>query len=151
MLGKESKTTLLQYKLAQEEQVKIRESWERFFNSFDVLICPALATNAFPKDESPHLSQRTLTIRKNGKLVERPYGQSIWWATLTNVGLLPSTTFPCGLGRASGLPCGLEVVSKEYNDLITIDFARLLKAECGYDFQPPPGFGPLATRPAARL
>jgi hypothetical protein len=33
---------------------------------------------------------------------------------------------------------GLNVVGPEYSDLLTIDFARLLKTECGYGFLPPP-------------
>jgi hypothetical protein len=51
---------------------------------------------------------------------------------------LPSTTFPCGFGANSKMPIGLNVVGPEYSDLLTIDFARLLKTECGFDFVPPP-------------
>lgn len=140
MLGQESKTSLLTYKRAQETQQHTRASWERFFEEYDVLICPSLASNAFVKDESKRLSQRTIAITKHGKPMEIAYGDSFWWAFLTNVGHLPSTTFPAGRGKISGLPCGLNVVSREYNDLITIDFARLLKVECGYGFEPPPQF-----------
>ena len=38
-----------------------------------------------------------------------------------------------------GLPIGLQTVSAEYNDYITIDFARLMAGEIG-GFQPPPYF-----------
>jgi Asp-tRNA(Asn)/Glu-tRNA(Gln) amidotransferase A subunit family amidase len=42
------------------------------------------------------------------------------------------------LGANSKLPIGLNVVGPEYSDLLTIDFARLLRTECGFDFVPPP-------------
>ena len=49
----------------------------------------------------------------------------------------------CGVGSISGMPLGLNVVSREYNDMICIDVARMLELECGFCFRPPPGqFGP---------
>jgi Asp-tRNA(Asn)/Glu-tRNA(Gln) amidotransferase A subunit family amidase len=39
----------------------------------------------------------------------------------------------------AGLPIGLQAVCAEYDDLITIDFTRLLAREIG-GFQPPPGY-----------
>ena len=50
---------------------------------------------------------------------------------------LPSTVFPTGPSLA-GLPIGLQAVGPEYDDLVTIDFARLLARKVG-GFAPPPG------------
>ena len=62
----------------------------------------------------------------------------MFWAGIITVAHLPSTVFPTGLSRG-GLPIGLQAVSAEYNDYITIDFARLMADEIG-GFQPPPNF-----------
>merc|ERR1712187_702486 len=117
------------YRQAQEERERIRQAWEAFFDvdngGFDILICPSHSTPAFTKDESRRGSRQLQTVIDGEKLTV-PYWDALWWAILTNVGLLPSTTFPCGVGNVSGLPLGLNVVSREYNDMICIDVARLL-------------------------
>ena len=79
-------------------------------------------------------------MRRNGKVVQVPYYSALFWALLTNTGRLPSTTFPAGIGQDSGLPLGLNIVSKEFNDYVCIDVARLLAKECNYRFQSPPGY-----------
>jgi amidase len=133
--------SLKEYRVAQEEREEIRASWERFFQDWDILICPSHCTPAFTKDESEPKRNRLLSQRKNGRDFEIPYYSPLWWAFLTNTGLLPSTTFPAGIGRASGLPIGMNVVSAEYNDYICIDVARLLAKEAGFAFVSPPGYG----------
>ena len=64
--------------------------------------------------------------------------RSLFWAGLMTVSYLPSTVFPTGPSLA-GLPIGLQAVGAEYDDLITIDFTRLLAEEIG-GFAPPPGY-----------
>merc|ERR1712137_1203456 len=106
---------------------------------YDVLILPSHSSLAFAKDESEPAIDRRVEITKNGATIELQYLQPLFWALVTNVGMLPSTTFPCGVS-ATGLPLGLNVVSRELNDLVTLDFARLLKSECGFQFTAPPGY-----------
>lgn len=133
--------TLKQYRTALEEREEVRSSWERFFQEYDILICPSHSTPAFTKDESEPKNSRKLQLRKNGKTIHIPYFSALFWAFLTNVAKLPSTTFPAGIGPISGLPLGLNVVSREYNDYICIDVARLLaKEHSNYQFKPPPGY-----------
>ena len=68
-----------------------------------------------------------------------PYHRHVFWSALTGTCYLPSTVFPAGCGVDSQLPIGLQVVGREGDDYITIDFCRLLEEECGYSFvQPPP-------------
>ena len=69
-----------------------------------------------------------------------PYHRHVFWSALTGTCYLPSTVFPAGCGVESHLPIGLQVVGREGDDYITIDFCRLLEEECtGYSFvQPPP-------------
>jgi len=142
--------TLKEYRLALEEREEIRASWERFFEQYDVLICPSHSTPAFIKDESEPKTARTLACQRNGSTVQLPYFQPCWWAFLTNTGLLPSTTFPVGV-NSKGLPLGLNVVSSEYNDYICIDVARLLAKECGFRFNPPPGYGKEDLKKTSRM
>ena len=63
----------------------------------------------------------------------------LFWAGLITAAYLPSTVFPTGLS-SEDLPIGLQAVGAEYDDLITIDFTRLLAREIG-GFEAPPGFG----------
>jgi Asp-tRNA(Asn)/Glu-tRNA(Gln) amidotransferase A subunit family amidase len=52
-------------------------------------------------------------------------------------------------GANSNMPIGLNVVGPEFSDLQTIDFARLLKTECGFGFTPPPMAATAASGAAA--
>lgn len=131
--------TLRRYRLAQESQSRIREAWGEFFQEFNFLLCPSHPTPAFKKDESPKAG-RQLELVVDGYQTKMPYWRSLFWAILTNVGLLPSTTFPCGFGERTKLPIGLNVVGPEWSDLRTIGFANLLETECACKFRAPPGF-----------
>lgn len=133
---------LSQYKAAQEKQGDIRDAWAQFFTNFDIVICPSNCTPAFLEDESEDYSACMLSVLVDGEEKRVPCLQQLFWAALTNVAQLPSTTFPCGLGLHSGLPVGLNVVGPEWSDLVTIDFARLISVECGFGFHWPPKFAP---------
>lgn len=111
----------------------LRYAWREFFGEWDILICPVFAVPAFTHDHSP-IEQRMLTV--NG--VPQEYFQSMFWAGVSTVSYLPSTVFPTGLSR-NGLPIGLQAISAEYNDYITMDFVNLLTKQTG-GFQIPPGY-----------
>ncbi|MEM7016689.1 MAG: amidase [Pseudomonadota bacterium] len=111
----------------------IRQAWKAFFSDWDILICPQVVTEAFPHDQGEY-TNRTLTVDNE----EQSYFQQIFWAGLITVAHLPSTVFPTGPSK-NGLPMGLQAVGAEFNDYITIDFARLLAEEIG-GFTPPAGY-----------
>lgn len=111
----------------------MRYAWREFFNEWDILICPVFTVPAFNHDHSP-IHQRMLTV--NG--APQSYFQPMFWAGVSTVSYLPSTVFPTGLTQ-NGLPIGLQAISAEYNDYITIDFVSLLTRQTG-GFQIPPGF-----------
>lgn len=111
----------------------IRQAWSAFFDSWDILICPQMPTVAFPHDHGGYLD-RTLSI--DGE--DHDYFDQINWAGLITVAHLPSTVFPAGQS-ADGLPIGLQAVGREFDDYVTIDFARLFAREIG-GFVSPPGF-----------
>ena len=111
----------------------LRMAWRDFFQDWDILICPQMATTAFQHDHS-HFNGRRLTFDDT----VHPYFEQLLWSGHITVAYLPSTVFPTGPG-ADGLPIGLQAVSAEYNDLKTIRFAELMAQEFG-GFAPPPGF-----------
>ena len=111
----------------------IRQQWRRFFNDWDIVICPQTATTAFPQDQGEYL-ERTLLVDN----VAQDYFQQVFWAGLVTVAHLPSTVFPTGLSQ-EGLPIGLQAVGAEFNDYVTIDFTRLMAEEIG-GFIPPPAY-----------
>jgi amidase len=117
-----------------EARTKLRWAWHRFFERFDVMLCPIAPAVAFKHDHSPGQYERTIGI--NGK--DAPYLDQLFWAGITCVAYLPATVAPVGPGR-SGLPIGLQIVGPESGDLVTIEFARLLAREIG-GFKRPPGY-----------
>lgn len=114
-------------------RARLRLAWRAFFDDWDVLLCPVTATPAFRHDHSG-FDVRTLRVDD----VDQPFFQQLFWAGLVTVAYLPSTVVPTG-PSAEGLPIGLQVVGAEFDDLRTIDFARLLADEVG-GFVPPPGY-----------
>ena len=109
---------------------KLRLAWDAFFSQWDILICPQMATSAFPHDHRP-MRERVLEV--DG--VDRPYFEQLFWSGIVTAPLLPSTVFPTGLDQ-HGLPIGLQAVSGPYRDYRCIEFARLIVEETG-GFEPP--------------
>lgn len=116
---------------ANTQREKLRRSWSEFFEDWDVLICPQMATPAFSHDHRP-FNERKLVVDN----VEQSYFQQLFWAGMIVNAYLPSTVFPTGLSR-EGLPIGLQAVSAPYRDLRTIEFARLITQEIGGYVAPP--------------
>jgi len=117
-----------------ERRHRYREAWRRFFERFDLLLCPTLSTPAFPHSAVPP-QQRTLTV--NGR--EEPFENQLYWAGLAGLAYLPATVAPIGL-TPEGLPVGVQIIGPQYEDLTCLRFARLLE-ERYRAFVPPPGFG----------
>ncbi|MEO2173510.1 MAG: amidase [bacterium] len=112
---------------------KLRRAWSQFFETWDILICPQMATTAFPHDHSS-FADRTIEVDN----ITQPYFQQVFWAGMIVNAYLPSTVFPTGPSR-EGLPIGLQAVSAPYRDHRTIKFASQLAREIG-GFVPPPNY-----------
>ncbi len=121
------------YSFANEARTQMRWAWHAFFERYDALVAPIMATPAFPHDHRAQ-GQRTLMVDN----AERPYFEQVFWAGLAVCSYLPSTVIPTGPG-ADGLPIGVQIIGPEYGDLRTIGLAQLLEAE-GFAFTPPPGY-----------
>jgi len=122
-----------QWMALDNQRTRYRLAWQNFFRDWDVLVCPIMPTPAFPLDESD-LNSRTLEV--DGET--HPYFQQVFWAGIATLSYLPSTVFPTGPSKA-GLPIGLQVMSAEFDDATTLEFARLMAEEMG-GFVPPPGY-----------
>jgi amidase len=120
---------------ANEVRSKMRLAWDAFFQEYDLLLCPAAASAAFPHDHEGERHDRLVTV--NGKRV--PTTDQLFWAGINGVVYLPGTVAPIGL-TPDGLPVGVQIIGPQYADRTCIQFARLLEREY-QAFVPPPGYG----------
>ncbi len=119
---------------ANERRHQMRLRWAEFFKDFDLLLCPAAASAAFPHDHAGERHERTIEV--NGQRV--PTTDQLFWAGISGVCYLPGTVAPIGLTPA-GLPVGVQIIGPQYGDRTCLRFARLLE-RAYYAFQPPPGY-----------
>jgi amidase len=119
---------------ANERRHQMRLRWAEFFKDFDLLLCPAAASAAFPHDHAGERHERTIDV--NGQRVLTT--DQLFWAGISGVCYLPGTVAPIGL-TPGGLPVGVQIIGPQYGDRTCLRFARLLEREY-YAFQPPPGY-----------
>jgi amidase len=117
-----------------ERRHQMRLAWEAFFEDWDVLLCPAAASAAFPHDQAGERHERTIAV--NGKRV--PTTDQLFWAGYSGCFYLPGTVAPIGL-TPQGLPCGVQIVAPQYGDLTSLSFAELLERDYAA-FVPPPAY-----------
>lgn len=108
---------------------EFRMAWHRFFQDYDVVLCPVHSSLAFPHDTAVAREDRTIEI--NGRTQD--YNQYLFWAAIAGLNYLPSTVRPIGQARA--LPVGVQVIGPYLEDLTTLRFAELLDPVC-----PPLGY-----------
>ena len=108
--------------------------WADFFEEYDLLLCPAAASAAFPHDHKGERHERLITV--NGKRV--PTVDQLYWAGLPGCFYLPSTVAPIGLTSAN-LPVGVQIVAPLHGDMTAIRLAQLIERDY-YRFAPPPDF-----------
>ena len=119
---------------ANQARHRMRLEWAAFFEDYDLLLCPAAASAAFPHDQAGERHQRTILV--DGEPV--PTTDQLFWAGFSGLVYLPSTVAPIGL-TAEGLPVGVQIVGPQYGDRLCIQFARLIEREY-YAFVAPPDF-----------
>ncbi len=116
------------------EREAMRYPWAAFFKDWDILLCPAATSAAWPHDQEGERHDCTITV--NDK--QQPTTDQMFWAGFPNVVFLPSTVAPAGLTPA-GLPVGLQAIAAEGEDKTAIEFCKLTAREI-IGFQPPPGY-----------
>lgn len=105
---------------ALDRQLAVRRAWGRLFETFDVVLAPAMGVVAFPHDANP-FNDRVHVI--DGQAT--PYGAQLAWPGMATLAHLPATAFPVGANRA-GLPIGLQAIGPYLEDRTTIAFAGLM-------------------------
>jgi amidase len=118
--------------LATRRQARMRQQWRELAKSFDVVLCPASPTPAFPHDHRRDPQTRRLNI--DGK--EIPYRHQVVWASMATLLGLPATVAPIG-HSAEGLPIGVQIIGPYLEDRTTIAFAGLVEREFGSFVRPP--------------
>jgi amidase len=126
----ESPATLAQYLEVLHRRDQSIVAWERFFQQWDVLLCPPAMVAAFPHcpPESP--------LRVDGQEVE--YGLVRAHGTLFNYTGHPAVVLPYTLDR-DGLPIGVQLAGKRWADSRLLAIAESLSAVTGA-FRRPPGY-----------
>jgi amidase len=107
--------TLGQYMEALRKREKTISVWERFFDHWDVLLCPTAMITAFP-----HCPKDT-KLDVDGEKVE--YSMIGAHTTLSNYTGQPAAVLPCSRDE-DGLPIGLQLVAKRWGE------GRLLGIAC---------------------
>jgi aspartyl-tRNA(Asn)/glutamyl-tRNA(Gln) amidotransferase subunit A len=86
--------------------------WNRFFDAYDLLLCPTLAVPAFDTGRmAPGLPDGTANLQWS------PYTHHF------NLTRHPSASVPCGLTKA-GLPAGLMITAGHYRDALVLRAAH---------------------------
>lgn len=117
-----------------EQRAKFRRAWTAFFQDWDVLLCPPMATPALPHMQEGATSERHYTV--DGRTIA--YNDMLFWPGLTGGYHLPATVAPIGFS-AAGLPVGVQIAGPVDGDRTTIAVAKLLEA-AGFGFVAPGGW-----------
>jgi amidase len=100
--------------------------WDRFFEDYDVVICPVSPVSAFPHQLDGVRGERRITI--DGAIAS--YYAQLAWPALVSLAGLPATTVPVGR-TPGGLPVGAQVIGPYLGDRTSLAFAGLLGMAVG--------------------
>ncbi|WP_292449429.1 amidase family protein [Mesorhizobium sp.] len=103
-------------------------SWERFFDDWDVLICPVMMCTAF------HQRETGTSIPVDG--VDVPYWTALSHVCRFNLTGHPAAVIPIGLDR-EGLPIGVQIVGRRHSDLRLLAAAKALSRLTDGFLRPP--------------
>jgi amidase len=120
------------YQQVSNRRLAIRGQWARFFERYDVVLCPPAPVAHLPHDAEPDVHKRRLIV--DGE--QRPYLDFLHWASLATGADLPAAVAPMGLSR-EGKPVGVQIIGPAGHDLGVIAVARMLEAITG-GFRAPP-------------
>jgi amidase len=111
---------------------RIEAQWARFFERFDVVLCPPAAVLAIPHDHTPDVHARTLDIDGHGV----PYLDLMKWSSLATGADLPAAVAPV-TRTTTGLPAGVQIIARKGGDRAAVAVARMLE-ELGCRYEPAP-------------
>jgi amidase len=134
MMARGVSMTHRDFLIANEQRQRMRRAWARFFDDWDVFLCPVGATAAPTHDQAGERWERTVMV--NGAPVK--VTDQMFWAGISGFYLLPATAAPLGF-TAETLPFGVQIVGRQYGDRQTIALARALET-AWQGFVAPPGY-----------
>ncbi len=120
------------YQQVSARRLALKMQWARFFERFDVVLCPPAPVAFLPHDHNPDVHARTLQV--NGEV--RPYLDFLVWAALATGSDLPALSAPVMLSPG-GLPLGVQIIGRAGADLQVIEVGRMLAAITGGFHAPP--------------
>ena len=120
--------------VANETRQRMRRAWARFFQEYDVFLCPVANCAAQPHDQAGERWQRYVTVNGHRVLTT----DQMFWSGISCFYLLPATAAPLGF-TPDGLPIGVQIVGAQFDDKTTIELAKLLET-AWQGFVPPPGW-----------
>jgi amidase len=134
MMARGISMTHRDFLIGNERRQRMRRAWARFFQDYDVFLCPVAASPAQPHDHAGERWERRITVNSH----RVPATDQMFWAGISCFYLLPATAAPLGF-TTDGLPIGVQIVGAQYADRTTIQFARLLE-NAWQGFVPPAGW-----------
>lgn len=110
------------YQQVQQRRLALKRQWARFFQNYDVLLCPPAPVGAQKHDHLPDFHARRLDIDGT----ERPYLDFLCWASLATGADLPALSAPVGLSQA-GMPLGVQIIAPMGEDRSAIAVGAMLE------------------------
>ncbi|CDX19050.1 Amidase [Mesorhizobium plurifarium] len=126
---KENSPTLSAFLEALNQRDEFIYAWERFFDDWDVLVCPAMMCTAFQHQEMG------MPIPVDG--VETSYWSALSHTCRFNLTGHPAAVIPIGFDR-EGLPIGAQFVGRRHSDMKLLATAKAL-VRLTEGFVRPPG------------
>jgi amidase len=109
-----------------------------FLNDWDVWLCPVAALPAYPHLNSRNpIQQLSATVEVDGQKMPYLLATSMY-TSLFNLTGNPVVVLPLSRTK-DGLPIGIQIVGKRWNDMELLAVAQSLSEVIG-PFQPPPGY-----------
>ncbi len=131
MPPKDQEITLRQHNLWKQERYALTTAVNQVLQSYDALLCPVAMRPAF--FHCPAGSPLDI----DGKPVDYVKAQ-IWYTAPFNITGHPAISLPLGFS-GEGLPIGLQVVGKRWDEMMLLAIAGKLVELTG-NFRVPPGF-----------
>jgi amidase len=109
------------YREMELRRLKLQRHWARFFERFDIVLCPPAPVGAIAHDHNPDVHQRVIEV--DG--VARPYLDFLQWSALASGASLPAAVAPVGVGP-DGLPRGVQIIAAMDQDMTAIVAAAMI-------------------------
>src|SRR5262245_16781867 len=118
----------LDYLTAEAERSRLYERFARFFRDHDLLCTVSAAVPPFPNTQENVTEIEGLAMANIIDYLRITY-------LITLIGF-PSVSIPCGF-TAAGLPIGMQLVARPFEETALLGFARRLERELGFRHRPP--------------